>query len=284
MSKTAHELITELKRNVPKVYSAGVAKGIAQSGYDEAYNRGYEAGVVATYDTAYEEGSAAGKQTEAERFWGAYLVGYQGESVGTIGGAMFAGAGWNAETFKPTRDINVIDARQLFYDSNIKVDLVNHMNALGRSIDFRHNNSAWETFYGSSFTRIGAFYANEGWYNTFAFCDNLVTIDEFGSETGGDIVPSEDSPNSYKDLFYYCTALENVRVKGKLIAQLIMSHCPKLTRDSIVSIVNALSTDVGRSVSFSASAVDDAFDGGSDGDEWNNLIATKPNWSFALMR
>lgn len=58
----------------------------------------------------------------------------------------------------------------------------------------------------------------------------------------------------------------------------------KLSKASITSIINALSTTTsGLTVTISKTAVNNAFNGGSTGDEWLNLVATKNNWTISLV-
>jgi hypothetical protein len=58
----------------------------------------------------------------------------------------------------------------------------------------------------------------------------------------------------------------------------------KLSKASITSVVNALSsTTSGLSVTFSKTAVNNAFSGGSTGAEWTALANTKSNWTINLV-
>jgi hypothetical protein len=84
--------------------------------------------------------------------------------------------------------------------------------------------------------------------------------------------------------------LENIRVRGRIVKSTNFQWSTKLSKDSIISIINALSTTTsGLSITLSKVAVNKAFEtseGANDGStsaEWLNLIATRPNVSFNLV-
>jgi len=80
--------------------------------------------------------------------------------------------------------------------------------------------------------------------------------------------------------FIIAESLKNVTVTGVIGKDLFMGNCYFLSYDSIVSIINALSnTTSGLSVTFSEEAKLDAF----VDDEWEALVATKPNWTISLI-
>ena len=61
-----------------------------------------------------------------------------------------------------------------------------------------------------------------------------------------------------------------------------MQWSTKLNKESITSVINRLSSGAnGLTVTLSLTAVNNAFEGGRDGTEWQTLIATKPNWTIA---
>jgi hypothetical protein len=85
--------------------------------------------------------------------------------------------------------------------------------------------------------------------------------------------------------FTGCDSLKNIRFSGpNYITGSINIGASPLTNESITSIVNALSpTESGKTATFSQTAVNNAFEGGSTGSEWLNLIATKSNWTISLV-
>ena len=75
---------------------------------------------------------------------------------------------------------------------------------------------------------------------------------------------------------------------GTLRISVNMQWSP-LSKDSIISIINALSTATSDlPITLSITAVNNAFEtspGAADGstsEEWTALIATKPNWTISL--
>lgn len=105
---------------------------------------------------------------------------------------------------------------------------------------------------------------------SFMDCTNLETIVELYF---GEKAYTTDS------CFQNCTSLKNLNITGTIIKNFNVKWCP-LTKESIESVINALSEDVSdQTVSFSKTAKERAF----TDDEWSSLIATKPNWSFSLV-
>lgn len=92
----------------------------------------------------------------------------------------------------------------------------------------------------------------------------------------------EETVNLYK-AFEYTYALENITFEGSIGGSDIdFQWSTKLTKASILSIVNALSVNVtGRTLTLSQTAVDNAF-GGSTSAEWLALVANRSNWSILL--
>lgn len=79
--------------------------------------------------------------------------------------------------------------------------------------------------------------------------------------------------------FLNCTALKEIRIAGTIGLSVDFQYSP-LSKASIESIMAALSdTTTGTSVTFSNIAVNAAF----TTDEWNALVATKPNWTVTLV-
>jgi hypothetical protein len=79
-------------------------------------------------------------------------------------------------------------------------------------------------------------------------------------------------------------------MSGVIGKDVSFGNSDKLTHDSIASIINTLSaTTAGQSVTFSVTAVNNAFEtssGAADGStsaEWNALVATKSNWTISLV-
>jgi hypothetical protein len=93
------------------------------------------------------------------------------------------------------------------------------------------------------------------------------------------------------NMLYYCPELEYVRIEG-VIGQsgIDLKYSTKLTRESIESIVNALSdTAEGKTITLSKAAVNKAFEtseGANDGassQEWDGLEGLYMNWTITLV-
>ena len=103
----------------------------------------------------------------------------------------------------------------------------------------------------------------------FGYCSKMHTIR---------IVVSEK--NTFNMAFQAMYALVNVFVSGKFGTSIDFQWSTLLSKASITSIVNALSSNVsGQSLTLSQTAVDNAF----TADEWAALVATRPNWTFAYI-
>ena len=84
---------------------------------------------------------------------------------------------------------------------------------------------------------------------------------------------------TFASAFESCNALENLTISGVIGQNINLQYSP-LTRTSIESVVNALSTSAeGKTVTFKKTAVNEAF----TTDEWNRLIKNKGNWQFAFI-
>lgn len=223
----------------------------------------------ADYDEVYE----AGKKSEYDAFWYAY----QKEVAWSCNGA-FSGVKWTPNTFKPKYDIKDFESAQnMFWASNMALDLVELLEELGVVLDFSSAKSVSSAFAYSKFTRLGVLDFSKATIATGVFvgASNLVTIDKI-------IVSANTQINTW---FNNCDKLENVIFEGETGQNgLNLQWSSKLSKASIESVINTLSTTTsGLSVTLSKTAVNNAFTGGSTGSEWLNLIATKNNWTINLI-
>ena len=213
-----------------------------------------------------------GKQAEYDAFWDEA----QNNGTRTMYAGAFAGGNWTERTLNPKYVVRPTanGAYNLFMFCNF-----------GRSfIDFRRINDKFnfsETIgAGNMFqdaridyidvdlpkctTLVGGF--SEGWAS--------------GVKTTISLYITEKC-TSFASCFNNCTALTSLTFKeGSVIAASIdLKHSP-LSRDSIISVVNALSSSTtGLTATFKKSAKEAAF----TADEWSALIANKTNWTFSLV-
>ena len=224
----------------------------------------------------YDVGKQSGKQAEYDAFWDIY----QQNGNRTNYRNAFAGHGWTPDNFKPKYDIRPTSdgAYMMFYHAkNMKGDLVQMLEDCGVELDLSQC-GAWIQYLiaGSNITRLGRLDCSNASTLGSTFADTPIhTIDE--------LIVSEK--NVFSGAFLNCNELVNLTISG-VIGQngLDLKASTKLSKASIESVVNALSTTkTGLTVTLSATAVNNAFEGGSAGSEWLNLIATKPNWTISLV-
>lgn len=275
LARDVMDNFTRIAENEGRVFESGY-----EQGEEEGYNNGFDDGYVDGYAWGTEEGFVEGKKQgakeEYDRFWDTI----QPAGDGDAHYAATFGIAWKAEIFKPKYDLVPNNAAYMFAFNRMTDDLVALMDSVGKKLDFSNCSNINNAFQGSQFTRLGKIYCKgaSSWYNTFASCSKLVTIDEWGH-------PNEDGTiaGGLTGTFTDCTSLANITVRGIITGTANFQWCP-LTKASITSIVNALSPSVsGKTLTLSKTAVNNAFEGGKDGSEWNTLIADKTNWSFSLI-
>ena len=94
----------------------------------------------------------------------------------------------------------------------------------------------------------------------------------------------------FNTIFGYCGRLTHMIVEGTIGQNGFDVHwSPSLSKASIISIINALSsTAADKSVTLSKKAVNAAFEtsegtaDGAESEEWLNLISQKSNWTITL--
>ncbi len=214
----------------------------------------------------------AGKKAEYDSFWDIYQQNGNRQSYYTA----FAGEGWTNDTFKPKYDIRPIGtAMMLFVSSKIDGDLVEILDKQGVVLDTSMSTNLSNAFSVSLFTRIGVVDTrgvaalSQTWHASYY----LETIDK--------VILNNAGTTSFNMTFSACNQLKNLLIEG-VIGQngFDVSASRGLSHDSIVSIINALSTTTsGLAVTLSKTAVNNAF---SD-TEWATLIATKSNWTINLV-
>lgn len=194
----------------------------------------------------------------------------------------FSGERWNVETFNPKYDIvptNVNGASYMFANSTLEIDLAEHLENIGITLDLSNVTQQEHVFYYSNFTRIGVIDASNAtrFYQMFRNNTKLKTIDK--------IILNENA--AFSNTFHYCSALENLTIEGTIGQDgLNLQWSTLLTKRSIESVIEALSkTTSGLTVTLSKTAANNAF--GIDVDdkttyteEFNTLINSKNNWKI----
>lgn len=228
---------------------------------------------------AYEEG----KQAEYDRFWDAYQQNGNKQTYTST----FCGESWTPETFVPKYDVvPVTSATHLFGQKALMgCDLDEIAANVGVRIDFSKSSHLSEVFFYSGIAKVGVFDTRNAAtvHNTFAYATLLETIRL--------LILKEDGSQSFNDAsFRNCVKLSDITIAGKIGFSINFQWSTLLSKDSIVSIANALSTTVsGNTLTLSQTAVNNAFEtseGAADGstsDEWTALIDSKSNWTIILV-
>lgn len=215
----------------------------------------------------------AGKQAEYDAFWDSF------QNNGTRTNYESAFLSWDTSQFRPKYDLKGTTFASAFRFRGDVLDMSERLETLGVQLDTSGaTNLAW-AFFDAPISRIPKI-----------DCSGVATIDSVfynspSLHTIDCLKLRDDGSNKFTYTFYASSNIKNITIEG-VIGQsgFDMQWATVLTHDSIVSIINALSTTAsGKSITLSNTAVNNAFEGGSEGSEWLNLIATKPNWTISLV-
>lgn len=169
----------------------------------------------------------AGKRAEYDRFWDNYQQnGNRTDYTNGFGGC------WSAETFKPKYSIRPTTAYMMFRYVKANVDLVEHLNRLGVTLDFSECTNTNYAFYGSYFTRVGVIdiskASNSNVQAMFGSCNELETVDR--------LIVNE---NQVINFFSSASSLTNIEIEGTIGQNVDIHHSP-LSADSMISIISCL--------------------------------------------
>lgn len=270
-----------IAENELKVYNAGYEKGKAEGGDTEA---------------AYEQGVADGKQAEYDAFWDVYQL--NGTRINYQ--YAFGNSLWKNETFRPKYNIVLgsgYSGTNMFHSCTV-TDLTAALEKQGVILDTSNNGVFTSMFQKANCKRIPPINLSRsheyGSSLSYLFANSTVeTIDK--------LIVTENTTFSSTS-FQGCASLISVTFEGIIGKNgLNLQWSTNLSRDSIINVVMHLSDDTsGLSVTLSKAAVDEAFkvlpgemDGsevveedaviGSDSQAWNNLIASRANWTINLV-
>lgn len=217
----------------------------------------------------------AGKTAENGAFWEIF----QEQGQRTDYSTAFSGIGWEKENFHPRYPLKVVNGYMLFRINE-------HLNAAmlaQASLDFQGCETLQYGFMScTALEGIDNVSVSRNADSCFLGCSRLRAVTNFGLPTAENGVVS--------NLFRNCPALEHLTLIGTLRqGNLGLQDSPKLDRESIVGLIDALSDAVtGQTLTLSKTAVDKAFEtaaGATDGSmsaAWTELLATKPDWTVAL--
>lgn len=202
----------------------------------------------------------AGKKAEHDAFWDEFFK-TSGSFIGR-----FAGEGWTAKNFRPTKDILIVDrnANYCFYNNGCEIDLVERCKELGINIVIKPT-ALNNMFCISKFIHLPEINLLNALklQSIFDSCSKLVTIDK--------LILKDDGSQTFPSAFNVCIALENIIIEGR-IGQNFDIHWSPLTKASIESIMDHLSDTATFTVTLSQTAVNNAF----TTEEWQAVINAKP--------
>lgn len=228
----------------------------------------------ADIDAVHQDGIAEGKQAEYDVFWDGF------QDYGKRGYYMAAFSRWPESIFWPKYDIRVTEGSpSLMFSSANVPNLKQRLKDCGVVLDFSSAVNITEALaYNSYFTNLPTVDTRNvsTFSHVFANDTALVEIEKF-------ILKADGSQTFGSRIFGNCRALEDITIEGVIGSNgFDMQWSTKLSKASIQSIINALSTVTsGLTVTLSKTAVNNAF-GGSTSAEWLALVATRSNWTVAL--
>lgn len=238
---TIADKLTQIAENTQYVYDRG---------YNNGFNIGYD---KATHDYFYT-------------FWDNFQQ--YGERENYNYG--FGGAGWTNETFTPQYDIRPTAFARAFAFSGIEGSLKEILEKQGVVLDTSNLAYCEYVFDGASkITEVPHLVGNNSFAGVFSKAVSLVTAS---------LEPKEKT--TFDASFHNCYELTNLTITGVVGNNIDLSPCKKLSKASITSVINALSTSVsGKTLTLSTTAKNNAF----TASEWSALIATKTNWTISLV-
>jgi tetrahydromethanopterin S-methyltransferase subunit B len=249
---TTAERLLKVSEGVDKVEALNDELATSLYGGDTGY-RGY-------YDEFWDKYQNNGNRTN-------YLYG-------------FAGGGWTPQTLKPKYKIEPTGNMgiSMFYLCGYAngQDVIN-FETIADKFDFSQMQNADNLFYSARIENIYADISNATSANSAFNCGYGAAFKNVRLKVSSLLVKANN-------MFDYASSLVNLIFEDSIISiSLNLQWSTKLSKASITSIINALSTTTtGLSVTFSKTAVESAF-GSTTSAEWTTLIGTRSNWTISLV-
>ena len=268
--------LTAVAENQRKVFDSGYANGLNEGysvGEQDGRETGRAEGEADGYQNGYNDGFAEGEQACYDKAWATAVL-------NPLSAYDYMGSYWNDDNFRPTGDLVAGNKATtfLFRETNIK-NIKACLERQGVRLDLSKATSVDSVLLRSATTHLPVLDVSGITKHPISFCEALSNLE---------YVEKIILPNSYSDapketwLLWKCYKLQHVRIEGLIDFPLNLQHSTLLSKESIVSIFNCLSTTTsGTVLTLSQTAVTNAF-GSTTADEWTALIATKTNWTINL--
>ena len=253
---------------------------VSDGGYDKGYNEGYDKGVEVGHEQGYIEGEKAGYVTGEQDGWGTVWDCIQAKGKRTDYQRAFMN--WRTGEWKPKYDMKPTNMSYMFYSfAPSDTSLPDLLNNAGINLDLSGCDVSGQFTSYSSLTDLGTLDISKGNKSLSLFIYHAalkrlhLKLNPNGHELSG--------------CFTGCTGLTELIIESGYVNKSIsVSPCP-LNKASIISVFDALMDSVtGQTVTLKKTAVNKAFEtseganDGSNSDEWNTLVASKPNWTVSL--
>lgn len=225
------------------------------------------------FESKVDEVYSQGKREEYDAFWdnfqqnGSPADGYE---------YAFMYRHWNDANFKPKYNINGKKFYMAFYGTGIK-DIPACLERQGVILDTSQANAVDRIFALTKTEVIPSIDVRNitkelHLYDSSWYCHTIGTL----------ILKDDGSQKFNNNCFYDLPALVNFTVEGVIGNNINFKWSPKLSKDSITSIITHLSTTQGATLTLSAAAVNTGFPGEG---EWELFLAeNKPDvWTINLV-
>lgn len=256
-----------LEENIRQVNSDFVAikEKIVECGVEVAegtHTREYAGKVKEVYE--------AGKKSEYDELWDTFQANGSRTAYDFAFCESSSGVRWVAgKTYRPKYRIKATRAMNMFYNTRLPYEAI-------AIVDFSECTDFYCTFQYSSTKKFPPIDLRKATrtHSIFSFNAAVEEIEE--------LLVAESTP--YNACFNGCSKLKEIRFNGTVGKNgLDFQLSPKLSKASIISIINALSTTTsGLPVILSKTAVETAF-GSTTSEEWTALIGTRSNWTISLV-
>lgn len=216
----------------------------------------------------------AGKNFQYHKFWdNLQQYGQRKEYIGAF-------SRWNKTLFKPKYDMQPTKAMYMFENFRTDIDMVELLKECDVTLDFSKCTNFQNFLMWSHILRLGVIDTRSAAQVHFYYAYMLKTIDR--------LILKDDGSQTFS--FESCP-IQNITIEGVIGKNINLKWSSKITHDSLISIINALSTTATKqTVTFSKTAINNAFGIDIDdettypeGSEFYNLRNTKSNWNFSYV-